>query len=76
MSEQFTMTLEGAEIYNTPKSFLCDLCCDLVIRGRQAIVVIYSEIDNNPIYRLDDEDDDLKNYSFVRLCMHCGQDHV
>ena len=78
MNEQIEQTLEGVETYTTPKSFLCSLCCNLVIRDKPAVLIIYSHIDDNPLYILDDEEDDgdLREFTFVRLCPACGGDHV
>lgn len=76
MNEQTTASFEGADEYHTPKSFLCDLCCNLVVKGRPAVAVMYSHVEKNPIYILPGEDDDIKSFTFVRLCPECGEDHV
>lgn len=76
MDQQTQHTFEGIETYTTPKSFLCSLCCNLVIKGNKASLHIYSHVDDDPFYIFEDDEDDLREYTFVRLCTDCGGDNV
>lgn len=76
MDQQKEHVFEGTEIYTTPKSFLCSLCCNLVIKNTKAAIHIYSSVDDDPFYIMEDEEDDLREFTFVRLCTDCGGDHA
>lgn len=74
--QQIHQTFEGTETYTTPKSFLCGLCCNIVLNGTTAMIAIYSHVDDDPFYIMEDEEDDLRQFTFVQLCPTCGEGHV
>ena len=69
----FDGKLEGSEWYITPKAFLCDICADLVLRDKQAVLVMCSYIDTTfPVFFPDQEEE--KSLKFIRCCSKCGND--
>lgn len=61
--------LDGVQHYETPETFLCNLCCDMVIKGDTAAIVTTSYVDTDPIVDFGDE---ARTYNFLRLCVTCG----
>ena len=63
--------LEGTEVFITPQAFLCDICNDLILRDKQAVLFLYTYIDTTfPVY---DPDDDSRSLKFMRACTKCGE---
>jgi len=67
-------TLQDKEQYQTPRTFICDICAAPVLIGQTCTLFIYTYINNTfPIYF--DEDESLSTYEFKRSCTSCGEHH-
>jgi len=64
-------TLESVDKYITPVIFMCDMCMNLVLRNKTAVLLTFTYYNTDfPIYW---DDDDLKSFKFVRCCEKCGE---